>query len=299
MPPSSRLERWKRFAVALVTEYDRDNIGDVAGSVTFFAVLALFPFLVFVISLSGLFIDLNDVQGLIDQMARIAPGPLTDLVSQQIGTVLHGKRPGVVTLGALGALWAASGAIVSLMNALNTVNRVKEQRSWFRQRLVGLIATLSAVVLSILAVTLALSGPLLRRSLGDPVGPVLSYMRWPLAGFLMMFLLASLYYFLPNLKHRFRFFTPGAVVGVFLWLLASVIFSVYVAHFGNYDSTYGTLGGGIILLLWMWITTQVILIGAEINVILERGPDKKPLTPPADDVAPSPGTDLHARGSHA
>jgi membrane protein len=135
---------------------------------------------------------------------------------------------------------------------------------------------LRAALFSIIAAAIAVPTLPLAEKLGGPFPTLVTWLRLPVAGLLMMFLWALLYYALPNVKQEFKFITPGSVVGVIIWVIASWGFSVYVANFGKYDASYGALGGVVVLLLWMWISAQVILLGAEINAILEhRSPEGK------------------------
>jgi membrane protein len=130
--------------------------------------------------------------------------------------------------------------------------------------------TLGAAILALTAALLAVAAPPVAKAVGGPLGDALLWGRFPVAGLMMMFLWACLYYFLPDVEQKFRFITPGSVVGVVLWVVASWGFSVYVTNFGKYEVTYGALGGVAVMLVWMWISSQVVLLGAEINAVLEH-----------------------------
>jgi membrane protein len=165
---------------------------------------------------------------------------------------------------------------VSLMGALNTVYGVEEKRPFWKVRGIALLTTLATAVISIVSAVVAVATPPLAAKLGGPFPTLVTWLRLPLAGVLMMFLWALLYFALPDVKQSFKFITPGSVVGVVIWLIASWGFSVYVANFGSYDANYGAIGGVIVMLMWMWISAQVILLGAEINAIVEhRSPEGK------------------------
>lgn len=278
--------RWGEFFKALKNEYTRDKVGDTAGALTFFGVLALFPFLLFLVSLASVIIDPAQAEVLIQQLSQVAPQEVVSILGERIHSLAQDRSVGLLTVGGLGAIWAASGGVVALMKALNTTYGVEESRPFWKVRGLALLVTLGAAVLSIVAAALAVAAPALANKLGGPFSSLVVWLRLPVAGLLMMFLWAVLYYALPDVKQKFKFITPGSVVGVIIWVLASWGFSKYVANFGKYDANYGAIGGVIVLLLWMWITSQVILLGAEINAILEhRSPEGK-----------SPGEKVPVRG---
>lgn len=267
---------WWEFFKLLKDEWKRDDVGDVAGALTFRAILALFPFLLFLVSLAGVLIDPNQAQVLIQELGKVAPKEVTTILGERIQALADSNPVGLLTVGGVGAIWAASGGIVALMTALNTAYGVEETRPVWKLRLIAVATTLVAAVVAIFAALAAVATPALASKLPGPMSTVALWLRLPVAGLLMMFLWAVLYYILPNAKQKFRFITPGSVVGVLIWVAASWAFSKYVANFGKYDVNYGAIGGVIVLLLWMWLSSQVVLLGAEINSILEqRSPEGK------------------------
>ena len=267
---------WKEFFSELKNEYLNDNIGNVAGAVTFSALLALFPFLLFLVALAGALIDPNQAQMLIQELGKVAPAAVTEILGQRLKDLTTGSHAGLLTVGGIGAVWAASGGVAAMMDALNTVYAVKESRPFWKTRGLAILVTLGVAALSILSSVAMVATPAIAHWLGEPLGTVLMWLRLPVAGILMMLVWAMIYYLLPDVEQEFKFITPGSVVGVLLWLLASFGFSVYVKNFGSYDVSYGALGGVIVMLMWMWISSQVILIGAEINALLEhRSPEGK------------------------
>lgn len=267
---------WKEFFKTLKNEYTRDKVSDVAGSLTFFGVLALFPFLLFLVSLASVIIDPAQAQVLINELSKVAPQEVVSILGDRLKALASSNSVGLLTVGGIGAIWAASGGIVALMGALNTAYGVEEKRPFWKVRGVALLSTLVAALFSIISAVVAVATPPLAAKLGGPFPTLVTWLRLPVAGLLMMFLWALLYYALPDVKQRFKFITPGSVVGVIIWLLASWGFSTYVANFGSYDVNYGAIGGVIVMLMWMWISAQVILLGAEINAIIEhRSPEGK------------------------
>jgi membrane protein len=282
--------KWTDFFKALRTEWSNDRVGDVAGALTFFSLLALFPFILFLVSLASLIIEPAQTQALIDQLAQVAPPQVTQILGERLHSLTSDKSPGLLTFGFLAALWATSSGVVALITALNTVYGVKESRPFWKVRLIAVGTAVTAAAVALLAAGVAIVTPILAEKLGGgPLSLALTWLRLPLAGVMMMGLWALLYYFLPDVKQEFKFITPGSVIGVVLWLIASYGFSVYVTNFGKYEVSYGALGGVIVLLLWMWISSQVMLLGAEINSIIEhKSPEgKAPGTRTASESGPN------------
>jgi membrane protein len=261
---------WKAFFKELKSEWKDDQVSNVAGALTFFSLLAIFPFILFLVSLAGLVIDPQQTQSLIDQLGKVAPPQVTQILGERLRAITQGQSPGLLTFGFIAALWATSSGVVALMNALNSVYDVKEGRPFWKVRLIAVGMALLTAVIAIAAAGSTLILPIVGKAMGGPLESVITWLRFPVAGALMMFLWAVLYWVLPDVEQKFKFITPGSVVGVGLWLLASWGFSVYVNNFGKYEATYGALGGVIVMLLWMWISSQVLLLGAEVNSVLEH-----------------------------
>jgi membrane protein len=260
----------KEFLLGLKGEISRDQVTDIAGSVTYYGILALFPFLLFLVALASVVISPQDAERLVRELSQVAPGQVTQIVGDRIRSLGAQQDVGLLTLGAVGALWAASGAMMALMRALNTAYDVREGRPFWKVRLVAVGMTILAGVIALVAGVVAVATAPLADRIGGPVGTAITWLRLPVAGLLMMLLWALLYWVLPDVEQDFKFITPGSVAGVILWVAASWGFSTYVANFGKYDQTYGPLGGVIVLLLWMWISALVLLVGAEMNALLEH-----------------------------
>lgn len=269
---------WREFFSAIYREWVNDGVGDVAGALTFFGVLALFPFLLFLVALGSLVIDPQTAEVLIGQLATVAPQAVTEILGERLRALGSGSAPGLLTVSAIAALWFASAGVVSLVTALNVVYDVRDSRSWLRVRALALVTTIVAAALALIAASVMVVLPPLAEAIDPMLGRVVLWLRLPVAGLTMMLVWALLYYFLPDVEQSFRFITPGSITGVVLWLAASVGFSEYVRHFGQYEVTYGALGGVAILLLWMWISAQIVLLGAVINSVLEhKDPEGKRL----------------------
>ncbi|NOK35142.1 YihY/virulence factor BrkB family protein [Corallococcus exercitus] len=292
---------WKEFFKSLKDEWGRDNVGNVASALTFSAIMALFPFLLFLVSLAGVLIDPHQAQQLIQELSKVAPQEVTKILGERLEALANSNPVGLLTIGGVGAIWAASGGVVALMEALNTVYGVEEKRPFWKKRGIALLTTLGTAITAVLAAIVAVVTPAVADKLGEPLSSIVLWLRMPVAGILMMMLLAVLYYVLPDVKQKFKFITPGSIVSVIIWVIASWGFSMYVANFGSYDVNYGAIGGVIVLLLWMQITCMVVLLGAEINGILEhKSPDgKAPGT--RDPDAPGPNitkTEAEQRGAN-
>ena len=267
---------WKEFLVSLKNEYTKDNVGDVAGNLTFQLMLALFPFLIFLVSLASLFLDPQNIQNVVQSLSKVAPPAVTQIITERLKSLQQSGGVGVLTVSVLAAVWAASGGMVALMRALNTAYDVQEERPFWKVRGIAILATLFAAAMGIVATVAAVATPAVAHFLGEPLGTIVLWLRLPVAGLVMMLVWAVLYWLLPDAEQSFRFITPGSVVGVVVWLLASWGFSIYVNNFSKYDATYGALGGVVVMLLWMWISSQVLLVGAEINAIIEhKSPEGK------------------------
>jgi membrane protein len=201
------------------------------------------------------------------------PTAVARMIADEVHRMADAAGAGFAIGGALLALWGASRGTAALMGALNTIFRKKETRPWWKRQLIaiactGVLATLSLFALAILAAGPAGSAIAAEYGLGGAFDVTWSIGRWIGAGLLVMFIWALLYWWLPDTDAPFRIFTPGAIVGVLLWLGVTRLFGVYLDRFAEYQETYGALGGVIILLTWLWLSNMVLLLGAEINDVL-------------------------------
>jgi len=270
-----RAETWKNTLGRLRREWKRNKLSDAAAALTFYGVLSLFPFLLFIVALASLVIQPAQVQALVGALGSEVPEAFSRLPSEQLTQLTSGPSKGVLTFSALAAVWSAAAGVVSLMNALNTAYGVTESRPRWKVYGIALGMMLAGAVLALLAGLLAVAAPALATWLGEPWTTLVEWLRLPLAALLMMILWATLYSVLPDARQKFKFITPGAVAGVLVWLAASLGFSFYVSHVSTFSVTYGALGGIVVLLLWMWISSLALMLGAEINAVLTRRPSEK------------------------
>lgn len=254
----------------LVKAWEEDDLATVAGAQSYFGFLSIFPFLLFLVALASVIISPSDAKHLIDRLRNVAPPDIADILGARIESLSHSGSPGLLTIGVLGAIWAASSAVSTLMDLLNHAYDVKESRPYWKVKGMAILTTIAAAILTIIGAVLVLSTPTVGHLLGDTVGTVIRYAGYPVGFLVMVFVLTLLYYILPDVKQKLRFVLPGAIVAALLWFGVSVGFSFYVRYFGNYEKTYGTLGGIIIFLVWMYLSSITVLLGAELNAIVEH-----------------------------
>ena len=259
---------WKTFFARVYEGFARGAIDDVAATLTFFGILAIFPFLMFVVAVMSHVVSWATIQSLVDQLARMAPRDVTSIVSQRLTVLKSHPSTGLLTIGLIGTVLSASGGVTSLMIALNRSYDVVERRSFFRRRGIALVSTFVGGALGLAAAVVTVVVPAIASFIGGRWSVAINWLRLPTAGVLMMVALALAYTFLPDVHPRHHVVAPGAVVGVLLSLIASWGMGFYTSHVVHYEATYGTLGGVIVMLMWMWITSIAVLLGAEINRVM-------------------------------
>jgi len=260
-------------------EFREDNLTDWAAALTYYAVLAIFPALIVLVSVLGL-IGESATQPLIDNLGKVAPGPAKEIFTSAIENIQGSKGAAGVffVIGLLGALWSASGYIAAFMRASNAIYDIEEGRPlWKTLPLRVGLTVLLMVLTAVSAIGVTLSGGLAKEAgnligVGDTAIDVWNIAKWPVLLLFVSFMFAVLYWAAPNVKQAgFRWITPGGLLAVIGWVIASVAFAFYVSNFGSYNKTYGALAGPIVFLVWLWISNIVILLGAEFNAELERG----------------------------
>ena len=276
MRPSQSLIQWggilKRTGRAV---YEDDCLG-WAAELAFFWFLALFPALLFVVALAGSLPVQHLIDVVVGSLARVAPGDVLVLVREQLVQIALGPPPGLLTLSLAGALWSSSSAMTAIIDTLNQAYHVKETRAWWRVRVLAIGLTVVLVAFTLISVALVMIGPMLAEYIENSLGVprrfawVWAIAEWPLVFGLMVTALGWVYYFAPDVRRRWAWITPGAIAATLLWILASLGFSWYAGHFGEYQKTYGAIGGVIVALLWLYASGLAILIGAELNAAIEH-----------------------------
>jgi len=260
-------------------EFSSDQCTDLAASLTYYSVLALFPGLLAVVSILGLVSDPNTtIDTLLRVVGNVGSQQVVDLIRSPVeGLVRSPAAPVTFIVGVVGAIWSASGYVGAFGRAMNRIYNVREGRPIWKLRPTMLGVTLFTVILLVLGLLVLVSGPL-ARSFGDVIGlgdvavTVLSIVQWPILLVIAIIVVAVLYYWSPNVRQpKFTWVSGGSILALLIWIIASVGFGFYVGNFSNYNATYGSLGGVIVFLLWIWITNNALLFGAEFDAEIERG----------------------------
>ncbi|HKH13534.1 MAG TPA: YihY/virulence factor BrkB family protein [Solirubrobacterales bacterium] len=279
-----------------VSEFRADNLTDWAAALTYYAVLSIFPALIVLVSILGLAGD-SATNAVLDNINELGPGPAQDIISGAIEQIAasQGTAGVAFVLGLVAALWSASGYVGAFSRASNVIYETEEGRPFWKLRPLQIGMTLVLLLLVALsAIAVVISGPL-TSEVGKLFGvegtavTVFNIVKWPVIVVVVITMLAILYYGAPNVRHPgFRWITPGGILAVLLWILASAGFALYVANFASYNETYGSLAGVIVFLVWLWISNVAVLLGAEMNAELERGRELESGVPEERTIAMEP-----------
>jgi membrane protein len=273
---------WPAVLKRTWVEFKEDNLTDWAAALTYYAVLALFPAMLALVALVGIFGQYPQTTDALLNIARDVSGNNSALngLRDTINGIVQNKggAGALLGLGLAGALWSASGYIGAFMRASNAIYEVPEGRPFWKLRPLQVVVTLGMVLLvAVLLMALVVTGPV-ARAIGDQVGlgstavTVYQIAKWPIMAGVVLVILALLYYVAPSARlPKIQWLSPGAIVALVIWVIASAAFGFYVANFGSYNKTYGTLGGAISLLVWLWISNLAVLFGQELNAEIERG----------------------------
>jgi membrane protein len=289
---------WFGVLKRTVREFSEDNLTDWAAALTYYGVLAIFPALIALISMLGLIGD-SATQPLIDNLDTVAQGPAKEIFTSAIENLQksQGAAGVLFIVGLAGALWSASGYVAAFMRASNAIYDIEEGRPIWKTVPVRVGLTLVLMVLlAVSAIAVAITGGLAKQvgnviGVGDTAVTAWDIAKWPVLLLVISFMFSILYFAAPNVKQPgFRWITPGGLLAVLIWIVASAAFAFYVASFSSYNKTYGTLGGIIAFLVWLWISNIAVLLGAEFNAELERGrrieagqpADEEPFVEPRD-----------------
>jgi membrane protein len=289
---------WRDVLKRTVREFKEDNLTDWAAALTYYGILSIFPMLIALVSVLGLIGD-SATDPLLENLSTVAPGPAQEIFSSAIENLKksQGAAGVLFVVGLAGALWSASGYVAAFMRASNAIYEVEEGRPIWKTAPVRLGVTLALIILlAITAVGVIATGGLAEQignliGVGSSAVEVWDIAKWPVLLLLVSLMFAILYWASPNVKHpKFRWVSPGGVLAVVVWIVASALFAFYVANFGSYNKTYGALGGIITFLVWLWISNIAVLLGAEFNAELERGrqieagkpADQEPFLEPRD-----------------
>ncbi|MGO4807864.1 YihY/virulence factor BrkB family protein [Arthrobacter sp. 2MCAF15] len=271
---------WKYIAKKTLREFTKDQSPDLAAALTYYSVLSIFPALLAIVSLLGIFGQAGkSTSALLEIVQGFAPGGTVDAIRQPVEQLSSSSAAGfTLVLGILTALWSASGYVGAFGRAMNRIYEIDEGRAFIKLRGTMLLVTIATVlIVLVLSAMLVLSGPVADAvgnaiGLGGAVLTAWNILKWPVILLLVILVIAILYYATPNVQQpRFRWMSLGSTIALVIFLLASLAFAFYVANFNSYEKTYGAIGGVIISLLWLWILNMSLLFGAEFDAEMERG----------------------------
>jgi len=279
-PDDLHRRSWKYVLRKSVREFSTDQCTDLAAALTYYAVLSVFPGLIAVFSLLGVFGQGQAAaDAVLEIVDHVAPGDTADTLRAPIEQVASSPAAGwALASGILIAIWSASAYVGAFSRAMNRIYEIDEGRPFWKLKPTQLLVTVIAIVLIVVAaVTLIVSGPVTEAvgrslGLGEVAQTIWSIAKWPVLAFIVVLIVAVLYYATPNAKQpKFRWISIGALIAIVVLGLATLGYGLYVANFSNYDRTYGSLAGIIVFLLWLWIANLALLFGAEFDAELERG----------------------------
>lgn len=287
---------WKQLAREVKSQAKEDNVPNGGAALAFYLTLAIFPALIFLLSLLPYLPIANLDRALMDFLHQGLPAEAANILEDTVGALVNERKGGLLSLGFIGTIWAASSGMYAIMQQLNITYRVKEERSFVKGRATALLLTALFGVLVIGGFALVVGGGALQEWIGNRLGWsqallfAFAGLRWLIIlGFLLLGF-SVIYYWGPNVEQRFQWISPGAVTGVVLLLVTSLLFRFYIANFGNYEATYGSIGAVVILMLWLYVAGLVLLLGSEINVAFERhapgGKQRGAKRLPENEVAP-------------
>lgn len=281
-------DEWKEFFLRLYRKVDSTDIFNRAASVAFYFSFALFPLLLFLVTLAGMVLDSTDIlrRDLYRYLFQIMPPSAYNLVRTTLDEIIESSSGGKLTIGIFITLWSASAGVDTLRNSLNSIYELKESRSWWNTKFQSLISTFLFITLLTVAIIAVSTGWEMFEHLLDaaslkPDSPLLlNAVQWILILAVLLFASEVIYNWLPcHEKFRWYWVTPGSIVAIGLWLMFSGGFRIYLQYFNTYNKAYGSLGAVIILMLWMFLTGTAILIGGAINSVLSEMAESRPKPP--------------------
>ncbi len=275
---------WGELAKRVWNEIQEDEVFGRAAELSYYFLLALIPFLIFLTSIIGIVVGsgTGTRHELFNYLSRVMPPSAFQLIDSTMVEISSASSGGKLSFGILAALWAASNGLGAITTSLNTAYDLKETRPWWKQRLTAIGLTIVLSILIISALLLVVAGGHIAEWLASSygLGPVFplawKIIQWPVVLACIILAFALIYYFAPDLREQsWKWLTPGASIGVALWLLVSIAFRVYLHFFNSYSATYGSLGAVIILMLWLYFTGAAVLVGGEINSEIENAAAKQ------------------------
>lgn len=284
-------EKLMYYGKSLFGELKKDSATGLAAQQAYYYMLAIFPMLILLVAIVP-YLNINP-QKAIDVVNQLLPQESAQLIRENIIRLVSERNGGLLTFGIIGTIWSASNGMNAFIKAMNSAFDVKETRSFLKERLVSIMLTFGLIIAIVVALLLPVFGNVLLDmvqsfvNIPDTFNIIFKIMRWIVAVVVIAAILTGLYRIAPNKEYPFKHVIPGAVFATVIWLLISLGFSFYVSNFGNYSATYGSLGGVIVLMLWLFLTGLALVLGGEINAIYHR--DKTGEEPIAEDKASAKG----------
>jgi membrane protein len=267
---------WKDLFKRTMVEVWADDCFNLAAQLAYYFFLALFPALLFLVAI----ISFIPISGLLDTitstLARVAPGEVIAIVQDQVLKIAHAKDGGLLTLGMMGTIWSVSSGVNAIITTLNAAYDIQEGRPWWKVKLIAIGLTVSLAAFIVASVVLVMVGPTLAGKIASwfYLGPAFTWtwniLQWPVVFALVAFAIAIIYYYAPDAQQEWIWITPGSVFATALWIVTSLVFKFYVSNFTSYNASYGAIGGVIVLMLWFYVSSLAVLVGAELNAEIEH-----------------------------
>jgi membrane protein len=267
------------FFKLTLKEVEEDHVSAFAGNLTYKAIFAIFPFFTFLLSLLGLFNATELVNTMIESLSGVVPDSARQFIEEQLLSITKSQAEDTFTIAAiisiLLALWGVSGAFRSVMEAMNVMYEVEEDRPFWKKYGLSIFISLAVAALMLTAFGIVVFGRSIGGAVAEAIGlgtvfqVVWTIVQWPIVAFIVLFTFAVIYYFAPAARQKWRWISPGAVLAFAFWLLFSLAFSYYAGNFGSYNETYGSLAGVIIFMLYIYYSALIMLVGAEMNQVIE------------------------------
>ncbi len=267
---------WAEVARRTAGQVEKDNVLGLAAELAYFFFLALVPALLFLVALASFFPIQQMTDRIVGALSRFAPADVLAVIRDQLQQISQNNNGGLLTVGLIGAIWSASSGMSSTMSTLNQAYHVTERRSWWRVRVTAILLTAALAVFVLISFALVLAGPAAAEKIASTVGlgPVFTWswkvLQWPVIAALIITGLGFVYYIGPDVQQHWIWIAPGTVAGTTIWLLASLGFKWYVSAFADYQKTYGAIGGAMVTLLWFYVSGLAMLVGAELNAVIEN-----------------------------
>ncbi|KGX91927.1 ribonuclease yfkH [Pontibacillus halophilus JSM 076056 = DSM 19796] len=268
------MNKWIQYGKDIFEEFKKDNLPVLAAAQAYYYLLAIVPLVILVLSVLP-YLQISPDRA-IDFMGELIPGEMMTVFRENIISLVDSPKGGLLTIGIIGTLWSASNGINAFIKSANIAYDVDETRSFIKVRLLSIVLTLGMIVTFAVSLVLPIFGDVIITiinrftTLPSEMSILLQASRWIVSSLVMIGVLMMLYHLAPNLDYPFRHVLPGAILATVLWQFISLLFSFYVSNFGNYSATYGSLGGVIVLMLWLFLTGLILMIGAELNVVYHR-----------------------------